>query len=444
MKKILFFSFVFLMLLGINAYAEESYLVWLDDSIQTFSAEIKTQGDGFYTMGETELQECLEAGVVTKYIPNLPVTLYETAWNQEAIKVAFPQSIGCRGNGVTVAVIDSGIQEIGVLEGRVLPGYNYIANSSDVTDHAGHGTFVSGIIAAGADQCKILPLKCFEGSTTDLQYILAAIYDAVVTCDVDVINMSFGFGRELEELSEAERAEVIATMNQYVSNASSLGTLVVAAVGNDGDTLLHYPAACTDAVGVGAVDQSNSHCFFSQYNESVFVVAPGAGVVSTAIEGYTGDSGTSFAAPHVTALAAIARSMNPDMTTAEFKALLQNTATDLGATGRDNYYGYGLLDCEAAVKELMEGETIYISPILQNGSRTDAVFYNNSQSDVVVSCIFACYDGEDNLLSAPRVQTETIKAGKTFTYENTCQSGKPCFMAWKNLSVVQPLGASRR
>lgn len=441
MKKIIFFSMLFLMLMGVHAYAEESYLVWLDDSVQLFSAESRAEGDGFYTVDRETLFECLEAGIVEKYIPNAAVRLCDTDWNQAAIKAAFPQSVGCGGANVTVAVIDSGVQEIGILEGRVLAGKNYLDGSANVNDTVGHGTFVSGIIAAGANQCNILPLKCFDDSVGTLGHVLDAIHDAVVTYEVDVINLSLSLIET--DYTEEVLAEIRGFLNQYVYNASTLGCLVIASAGNEGTDAVSYPAGCAEAIGVGAVDQDNVWCSFSQYNESVLVVAPGQGVVSTAIEGYQKNSGTSFAAPHVSALAAIAKSMKPSITTAEFKAVLMETSVDLGAPGRDDYYGYGLIDCEAATKKLMEENTVYISPIAQDKNSVAAVFYNNSDSDVEVSCIYTCYDGKGGLLTAPFIHTETIGAGKAFTYEKPYASGYACFMAWKNLSDLKPLGANR-
>ncbi len=443
MKKVLLLCILCLMILGVKAYADDSYLVWLDDSVQLFTAEELTQGDGFITMGEADLAECLDAGIVKRYIPNISVSLCDLDWNQQAVGVDFPQSIGCRGNDVTVAVIDSGVQEIGVLEGRVLPGMNLLDDTTDVTDTVGHGTFVSGIIAAGADRCNILPLKCFDGDTTDLGYILDAIYHAAVTYEADVINMSISFSEDIDGVTDEQMAEILEVFNQYITNATNMGTLVIAGVGNDGTAAIHYPAGCTDAIGVGAVNSSNAHCSFSQYNESVFVVAPGQGVVSTAISGYTSNSGTSFAAPHVSALAAIAKSMKPEITTAEFKDILKKTAVDLGTEGRDDYYGYGLIDCEAAAKKMMEGERVYISPISRTGTSVNAVFYNNTSESVTTLCIFAGY-ATNGLSGVPILSEQPILPGKTYTFEVPSISGNAVFMALRDLETVQPLGKSRK
>lgn len=441
MKRIFLFTTLFFLLLGARAYAEESYLVWLDDSVRFYSsARAETPTVDFHVVDGETLAECLDAGIVKKYIPNAKLRLCETAWNQAAVKVDFPQRVGCRGNDVTVAVIDSGIQEIGVLSGRVLPGKNYLDDTTDVTDNIGHGTFVSGIIAAGADRCNILPLKCFDHQEGTLGDVMEAIRDAVVNLGADVINMSLALSET--DYTAAEMTEIKSALETYVSNASQMGVLVIASVGNEGNAVMSYPAGCTDAIGVGAVNSENHRSYFSQYNESVFVVAPGEGVVGTAISGYTENSGTSFSAPHVTALAAIAKSMQPDIKTADFKNLLMNTSRDLGIAGWDSEYGYGLLDCEAATKKLMEGNTVYVSPVYQNGDCAEAVFYNNSASDVTVSCISTVY-GTKTLAAAPVVQTQTIVPGETVTLEQQNAGKTVRFMAWRNLTDLQPLGCSR-
>lgn len=443
MKKVLLLCVLCLMLFGVRAYAADEYIVWLDDAVQLFSTGTQTRGDGFVTMPEAELEECLEAGIVEQYIPNAMVTLCEQSWNMQAVGMNFPQKTGCWGNDVTVAVIDTGVQPIGVLEGRVLKGKNYLTNTEDTTDTNGHGTFVSGIIASGAEKCKILPLKCFSGKTTSLDYIFDAIYDAVVTYQVDVINMSFGTSAEDNGLTAEETEQVIEVFNQFVSNASSLGTIVVAAVGNDGTEVKHYPASCTDAIGVGAVKQNKEHCSFSQYNDSVFVVAPGQGVVSTAISGYENNSGTSFSAPHVSALAAIVKSMDESIDTTGFKTLLISTSDDLGEEGRDDYFGYGMINCEKAVKKMMEGQEVYISPIDTSDTGSSAVFYNNTNESATL-CLIGAHYREGCMNLAPVVESVTLGPGEVYKLDYPGAVGHVNFMVWVDFIDMRPLSVNRR
>jgi len=135
-----------------------------------------------------------------------------------------------------------------------------------------------------------------------------------------------------------------------VNQALAAGVFLAAAAGNDGSTVLEYPAGCTGVVGVGASNNSDAHASFSNRNASVALTAPGVNVDSTWNDGgYTIVSGTSMSTPHVAACAALVRSANPSLRGDAIRAILQATAVDLGAAGYDTTFGWGRLDCGAAV-----------------------------------------------------------------------------------------------
>lgn len=189
-----------------------------------------------------------------------------------------------------------------------------------------------------------MPLKCF-GDTKygELSDIVTAIYDAVDTYECDVLNMSFGMEQES------------AFLNNALRYALSKGTIAVAAVGNEGSAALHYPAACEGVIGVSSVDKVKTVSAFSQKNESVFVAAPGEAVLllgnSAGQYGYS--QGTSYAAPVVSALAAVAYELDEDMTPVRFADVLQNTCEDLGTAGYDTEYGYGLVNAQNMLDYLL-------------------------------------------------------------------------------------------
>ncbi len=452
MKKLLPILALCLLLFGMKAGAEETqYVVKLNNRIQFFSTG---RTPVVQLVSEDELQEYLDAGIVELYAPNVPVSLCstETNWNLEHIKATFPNKIGCGGNEVTVAVIDSGAEGIGILSGRLLPGSSYtqietedgymVERGNNTSDTNGHGTFVSGIIAGTAENASILPLKAFENSRTTLICILQAIYDACVLYEADVINMSLTL--ELDALDASTQANAIAMLNEFVTNAANSGTIVVAAVGNKGSQDILYPAGCESAIGVGAVTQSNGACTFSQKNESVYVVAPGQDVISTAIPGFTNNDGTSFAAPHVSGLAAIAKSMKPDISLPEFKTLLKETAVNLGNdAGYDTTFGYGLIDCEAATKALIGNQDVYLAPIHKTSSETTSVIYNNTASPITVWCLYANYDDTLSTLSNYTPIETTINAGDSFAFINPYQSGKVRYMVLQNKTSLKPLTKDR-
>ena len=298
------------------AYAqEESYIVKFNDSFQLFGEgeTINAPYRNFCSVSREELTKLLDMGVVEYYEPDYEVVLFEdynatdveSQWNLSAINIGKAWDIGCYGNNIRVAVIDSGVYAHPDLKGNLISGYNYIKNSTDTSDNIGHGTYVSGIIAAEsngeyitgiAPKVKIVPLKCFDANDrTTTSMIANAIYDAVDVYGCDIINMSFG------------TTGSNTTLKLSVEYAIQKGCIIVASVGNDGSTKEYYPAKYDNVIGVGATDEDNVISWFSQRNNTVDVVAPGENVKSVSIEGYGKSSGTSFSCPHVSAVAAIAK-----------------------------------------------------------------------------------------------------------------------------------------
>ena len=352
----------------LRAAAESpAYIVGLsdawDDTVHSFSqgelTELAPEQGIYLARNAGTVAALCEAGMLEYAEPDCKVrllgqvsdTLYPEQWNLEAMQVSALWDAGLFGAGARIAVIDSGLYSghDDLAGANILPGVNFLNGTDDLTDESGHGTFVTGIIAAVrdngigiagiADQVEILPLKCFDDKEeTNISYILSAIYAAVDDLDCDVINLSLGLAKDMQSFRQA------------IDYAAEQGVIIVSSVGNYGGETLMYPAAYDNVIGVGAVDEQNALCAFSQRNESVFVAAPGAGLCSlgnSAPNAYMTGSGTSFATPHVTALAAVAKSVDPEMSVQEFQALLAASAVDQGQPGYDMSYGYGTLDAAA-------------------------------------------------------------------------------------------------
>lgn len=260
---------------------------------------------------------------------------------------------------ITVAVIDTGVDlHHPELEEVLIPGKDYIDDDDTPLDLHGHGTHVSGIIAAisnnslgisgltGAADVKILPLKVLDSDgygTLDAE--IQAIYDAVAM-GADVINLSLGS----TDYSTAER--------NAVRYATQHGVMVVAATGNEYSSVV-YPAAYSEAVAVGATTPSDEVADFSNIGSQVDLVAPGVDILSTVpteiIEtGYDYFTGTSMATPHVAALAALIMTQLPDATVSEVEQIMKDTAIDLSPKGKDKYAGYGRIDFLAAIQKAKE------------------------------------------------------------------------------------------
>ncbi len=164
-----------------------------------------------------------------------------------------------------------------------------------------------------------------------------------------VINLSL----EIEDFSSVikDRIEIILNQNDQV--------LFVAAAGNDGTSDYKFPASYPGVMSVAAVDENKKRSSSSQYNDQVDISAPGVMILSTANETqkYEYRSGTSMATPHVVGVAAKIWSHKPSMTAQEVRELLQMTAEDLGEPGRDDEYGWGLVDASAAYKVVATSAT---------------------------------------------------------------------------------------
>ncbi|MEI7815352.1 MAG: S8 family serine peptidase [Coriobacteriia bacterium] len=248
-----------------------------------------------------------------------------------------------RGSSVKVAVIDSGADlDHPDLIGRLDTANDWdFVNKDDVAqDDYGHGTHVSGIIAATtnngigvagvANQCTILPVKVMGANGIGSTSAVAEGIRYAADEGASVINMSFGTPTGSDTLDAA------------VQYAVSRDCVVVAATGNDGLRAVLYPAADENVIGVGSTTSSDALSYFSNYGPGVDIAAPGSSIYSTTFDGgYGYKTGTSMAAPHVAGVAALIRSKNPSWSRSQVENQLLASALDLGAAGRDDDFGYG-------------------------------------------------------------------------------------------------------
>lgn len=267
------------------------------------------------------------------------------------------------GQNVTIAVIDTGIDylilENGTiyyhpdLNGNVLGGmgFRYYGGTvqllADYKDEEGHGTHVAGTIAAVgndggvvgvAPRTKIYALK---PSTLDSNEVAAAINYSVDVLHANIISMS---------LFSPYDYTVVRTACDYAYYAH--GALLIAAAGNE-NASIDYPAAYDSVVAVGAVDKNDQRWVNpsiyppqgSNFGPKLELVAPGVDINSTWLNGdYHKETGTSVAVPHVTATAALIWSSKGIWDNQQVRLALRQYALDLGTSGRDDYYGYGLVN----------------------------------------------------------------------------------------------------
>jgi len=369
------------------------------------SAEGIMNTDGrvpFDVVSEEEMERLRQAGLLAWYEPNGEAILLdadpeaacydEAQWNLDVIHAEGAFRQGHLGQGVLVGVIDSGIAPHPALEANLLPGHNYMENAADpdeTGDSYGHGTRVAGLIAAADDGgyigaapgAKLVPLKVTDGSSVSISTVCEAIYGGIDDYECNILNLSLGITRDYESIREA------------VAYAEERGVVVVAAVGNDGDAALYYPAAYDTVIGAGSVDKDGLISSGSNHNESVFVTAPGVAVRTTAASGgYTTGTGTSFSVPQAAAAAAVLRGIDGALTPEDIRTLIAGSAEDRGEEGYDVYYGHGILDLAGCVSALMaeKKESDRCSFLPEEGAATE--LRNNTDETVRCAYFLTEYD----------------------------------------------------
>ncbi|OMF70538.1 S8 family peptidase [Paenibacillus glucanolyticus] len=277
-------------------------------------------------------------------------TLTGIPWGIKQIKAPHAWSIST-GHRMKIAVIDTGVDfSHPDLKYSLTRGINLVHRNMPPYDDNGHGTHISGTIAAAnstqgmigvAPRSVVYPVKAFDhnGSAFVSDIILAI--DWCVRAEIDIINMSFGMQTRSRALLD------------IVGKANQAGVIIVASSGNDGKRrTADYPARYPQTISVGATDRHRKIPAFSNRGQFVDIYAPGDKIVSAWLQGkYHEMSGTSMATSHVSGTIALLLAQKPDLKTATIKALLRRTSSPLKLKK-----GYSVSDGEVnAFKFLREG-----------------------------------------------------------------------------------------
>ncbi|AYC28908.1 S8 family peptidase [Paenisporosarcina cavernae] len=352
---ILFLSFFFFSPQTMNATITDKarVIVTFEDSISSRALQ-KAQADITMT---SENEEIVAAEIPVSYIDDLrrdpsvqkveldPIVKVNADFMEYGLTLTeIPQAWNENffGNGVKVAIIDSGIASHEDL--HIAGGVSFVDYTTSFSDDNGHGTHVAGIIAAQhnsigvagiAPNVDLFSVKSMnQDGESYLSDVIAGI-DWSIEHQMDIINMSFG--TQVDSFA----------FHTILQKAEAAGILLVGAAGNDGtgfgDTV-DYPAKYEEVIAVSAVDQNSRHASFSSTGPALEIAAPGVGIASTYIGNqYARMSGTSMAAPYVAGYAALLKQAYPTKSTTELRKILTATSTDLGDIGRDILYGFGLL-----------------------------------------------------------------------------------------------------
>ena len=312
------------------------------------------------------------ANAPTAFTPNDPMLAdqYALGATNGGINPEGAWGITTGSTDIVIAIIDSGCnvthedlrENIWVNDGEIpsngvdddgngfiddVNGWNFAESNNSLEDTGSHGTSVSGCAAAridngvgiaGVSNSSIMTANIDGDSTIADCTIASAVYYAVDS-GAHVLNLSLQFSDPIPLTEDA------------VNFAHANGVTVVAASGNFGQATLAYPARYANVIAVGAIQEGGLRWNDSNYGSELDVVAPGAAVLTPLSFNnnipnnlYWTPSGTSFACPQVAGLAALMLSVNPTLTPAEIRQKIRENAVDLGPSGFDNEFGYGLIN----------------------------------------------------------------------------------------------------
>jgi thermitase len=243
------------------------------------------------------------------YIATIDATPTDPDWSKQwgPQKVQLPAALDITTgtSSVVIAVVDTGVDlNHPDLDGKILPGYDFVNNDTSAQDDHGHGTHVAGIAAAETNNgtgiagmcpgCSILPVKVLDSAGSGTYSNIASGIRWAADHGANVINLSLGGPSGSTVLADA------------IAYADSKGVLLACAAGNNGNTRANYPAYYTQCVAVAATDQNDKRASFSTYGTWVDTSAPGVSIWSTYWDNtYASLSGTSMATPHVAGLAGL-------------------------------------------------------------------------------------------------------------------------------------------
>ena len=302
------------------------------------------------------------------FLPN--DAAFEDQWHHVTINSERAWDITKGSNDVIIAVLDSGIEidNPDFSSERFLSGFDFVNNDNTPDDDLNHGTYVIGVIAANTDNgiggagvdhnTRILPVKVINENNSGTTFDLVQGIEYAVSQGANIINMSLGNYPHANSLTDV------------FLMAQDNGTILISSAGNNGidSANVGFPGASPLTISVGATDINNNRAFFSATGSALDVVAPGSAVRTTSYRNNSNlldfFSGTSASAPIVSGIAGLAKALDPDLTQDEFLNIITVTSEDqidssgLDTPGRDDFFGWGLINALAVLEKVNPGSPI--------------------------------------------------------------------------------------
>ncbi|MBE9565347.1 MAG: S8 family serine peptidase [Proteobacteria bacterium] len=303
---------------------------------------------------------------------------------------------------VLVAVLDTGIRFTHPdLQHRIVPGWDFVDGDAYPNDEHGHGTQVTGVIAADTNNGEGIAGVSWHNRALCVRigsaggYTTSSMMAQGVTYAADqgarAINLSFATPSYLSSVGTA------------VDYAWSRGAVVVAAAGNSGDDVPYYPAALPHVIGVSGLDGWDELIYYSNYGTWIDVCAPAGSLTTSLLQDYASWGGTSISAPYVTGLFGLVFSVNPALTPQQAVDIVCQSATDLGEPGFDQYYGWGKINLYQAVlaasqtgggQDTSAPQVSIASPAPESALSAVASVSVNASDDVGVALVDLYLDGD--------------------------------------------------
>jgi serine protease len=341
-----------------DSYKKGAFTVYRHRNPQAILSRLKHEAGVIYAEQNGYVYAVMTPGdpLYSPYQWNMTRIGMEDAWDEST------------GEGAIVAIIDSGVKQgLEDLAGTsFIGGYDFVNNDNDPTDDAGHGSHVCGTVAQSTDNgigvagiaydSTIMPVKVLDSRGRGTWDDVADGIEYATDNGADVINLSLGGTAASVTLEDAVN---------YAWGDGENGVVVVCAAGNNGSNAPHYPAYYSNCIAVSATNYLDEKADYSNYGSWVDISAPGGdsndnngdgyidGILQNTFSRRSGDgyyfyTGTSMASPHVAGVAALVKACDPSLTNTQIRNILETTAEDNGTSGRDDYFGYGIVDAHAA------------------------------------------------------------------------------------------------